>query len=56
MIKCDPVRMRENLEVVEEYKIAGVDFVAIAVVDEAHRIALRKLACDSIDAILKDIT
>jgi len=35
--KCSPVEMRKNLEVVEQFKRAGIDFVAIPVRDSARK-------------------
>lgn len=31
MNRCDPVEMRKNLEAVDEFRKAGIDFVAIPV-------------------------
>jgi hypothetical protein len=37
MNKCSSVEMRKNLEVVETFKLHGVDFVAIPVKDALHK-------------------
>lgn len=40
MNKCSPMQMRKNLASVEAFKEVGIDFVAIPVKDEAHRMEL----------------
>lgn len=40
MDKCSPIQMRKNLASVEAFKEVGIDFVAIPVKDEAHRMEL----------------
>jgi hypothetical protein len=37
MNKCSPVEMRKNLEVVEQFKRIGIDFVAIPVKNSDHK-------------------
>ena len=49
MNKCSPVVMRENLLIVESLKKAGVDFVAIPVLNDSHKLELRKM----VNAILE---
>ena len=40
MNMCSPVEMRKNLVVVDEFKIAMIDFVVMPVKDEAHKLDL----------------
>ena len=40
MNKCSPVEMRKNLDVVEQFKQAGIDFVPMPVTDESHKAKL----------------
>jgi hypothetical protein len=40
MIQCSPVEMRKNLDAVEEFRKAGIDFVPIAVKNSVHKIDL----------------
>lgn len=40
MKPCDPVRMRQNLEMVETLRRANVDFIPMPIRDEAHRVQL----------------
>jgi len=35
--RCSPVEMRKNLEVVDELRKAGIDFVPIPVRDQDHK-------------------
>lgn len=37
MERCSPVEMRKNLEMVEQFKKAGIDFVAIPARDMDHK-------------------
>lgn len=37
MDRCSPVEMRKNLEVVEQFKRHGIDFVAVPVRDQQHK-------------------
>lgn len=37
MQQCDPVEMRKNLEVVEQFRKIGIDFVAIPVKNGDHK-------------------
>lgn len=37
MAKCSPVEMRKNLEIVNALSSAGMDFVAIPVIDNEHK-------------------
>lgn len=37
MNQCSPVEMRKNLEVVEEFKKHGIDFVVMPVKDAEHK-------------------
>ena len=40
MQKCSPVEMRKNLDSVESFKLHGIDFVAIPVKDDLHKVEL----------------
>ena len=37
MNRCSPAEMRKNLQVVEQFKKYGIDFVAVPVRDEDHK-------------------
>lgn len=37
MNRCNPAEMRKNLQVVEQFKNAGIDFVPVPVRDEDHK-------------------
>lgn len=37
MKRCSPVKMRQNLLVVDQFKKAGIDFVAVPVKDADHK-------------------
>ena len=37
MTRCDPVEMNKNLKVVDQYRRAGIDFVAVPVKNEDHK-------------------
>ncbi|MDH3325883.1 MAG: hypothetical protein OEM38_04100 [Gammaproteobacteria bacterium] len=37
MERCNPVEMRKNLDVVEQFKNAGIDFVAIPARNAEHK-------------------
>ena len=55
MNRCSPVEMRKNLELVDNLKLFGIDFVAIPVKDSSHKNSLMKLAKSTLDEILNDI-
>ena len=40
MNKCSPVEMRKNLQIVDSYRVIGLDFVSIPVKNEAHKLEL----------------
>lgn len=54
MNKCNAVDMRTNLLIVEQYKSAGIDFVAIPVSSAAHKLELIDQADKALDDLLKD--
>lgn len=37
MERCSPIEMRKNLQVVEQFKKAGIDFVAIPALNKTHK-------------------
>jgi len=37
MEKCSPVEMRKNLLVVDQFRMHGIDFVAVPVRDQDHK-------------------
>jgi TRAP-type C4-dicarboxylate transport system substrate-binding protein len=49
MDRCSPVEMRKNLEVVEQFKKAGVDFVAMPARDQEHKKELIEQAYKILD-------
>lgn len=44
MDKCSPIEMRKNLEAVDTFRKAGIDFVPVPVRDGAHKDELIDLA------------
>ena len=56
MEKCSPVEMRKNLLIVDELRKAGIDFVAVPVINEAQKDHLLNQAHQNLLAIEKDIT
>ena len=52
MERCGPVEMRKNLMLVDELRRAGIDFVPIPAVDEAHK---RRLITQS-QSVLESMT
>ena len=52
MIKCEPAVMRKNLIIVNELKSAGVDFVAIPVLNKAHKKELIAQCDKALDDLL----
>lgn len=55
MERCSPVDMRKNLETVEAFKGAGIDFVPIPVSSEFSKLDLLNLMAKVIDVIEKDV-
>lgn len=55
MDRCSPVEMRKNLEIVERFKKAGIDFVAIAVSSVAGKDELGRLGNNALDALCIEI-
>ena len=54
MDKCSPAEMRKNLEVVEQYRAAGLDFVAVPVRDESHKCELIHLSNEVLEELIKE--
>lgn len=54
MNKCSPVEMRKNLDVVEQFKLAGIDFVPMPVKDELHKANLVFQADAILDGLAND--
>ena len=52
MIKCSPTVMRDNLKIVEELKLAGIDFVPVPVAGAEHKADVVKLARANLDIML----
>ena len=40
MLKCSPVEMRKALIIVDELRKAGIEFVAVPVINSAHKAEL----------------
>ena len=51
--KCSPVEMRKNLQVVEQFKRIGLDFVPVPVRDEAHKNELIALSNEVLEGLSK---
>jgi len=49
--RCSPVVMRKNLQVVEQFKQHGIDFVAIPVKDKDHKQALVALSIEVLEEL-----
>lgn len=54
MNRCSPVEMRKNLEMVQAFKEAGVDFVAVPVFSEAQKDELLLLVTGRLDSLEND--
>ena len=54
MNKCSPVEMRKSLQIVEQFKQHGIDFVPIPVKSEDHKIELISMGNDVFEQILKE--
>lgn len=52
MMKCSPVEMRKNLEIVDKYKNIGIDFVAVPVSSLASKNELIVQSTEAMEAIL----
>jgi len=53
MNRCSPVEMRKNLEVVEHFKNNGINFVAVPVLHELHKISLVEQAESILNELFK---
>lgn len=54
MNKCSPVEMRKNLEVVDQFKQVGIDFVAIPVMNESHKNEMIAMGNEIFEKILAE--
>ena len=54
MIRCSPVQMRKNLEVVNSFKLAGIDFVAIPVKSDDHKNELIVQGNEILEQLVKE--
>lgn len=54
MKMCSPVEMRKNLEVVDAFKRAGIDFAAVPVRDHGHKNELIALGNEVLEEMLAD--
>ncbi len=54
MIKCSPVEMRKNLQVVEQFRKDGVDFVPVPVKDADHKKQLLEQVFDAFDVLINN--
>ena len=52
MNQCSPVEMRKNLEVVEQFKKVGIDFVAVPVLNEGHKERLIDLQQSHLEVLI----
>lgn len=53
MLKCSPVEMRKNLEVVQQFSKHGIDFVAVPVRDQDHKNELISLGANILEDFAK---
>jgi hypothetical protein len=53
MVRCSPVDMRKNLEVVEQFKRYGIDFVAVPVRNGDHKNELIELGGEVLEELAK---
>ena len=51
MKRCHPVRMRNNLEVVDQFRASGIDFVPIPVTSDEVRAELIASMLEALDLI-----
>ena len=54
MSRCNPIEMRKNLQVVNELRKAGIDFVPIPV--RGNKAELIKVMADTLDALDNEST
>ena len=52
MERCSPVEMRKNLEVVEQFRKDGIDFVPVPVKDADHKKELLTQVFDTFDVLI----
>ena len=55
MNRCSPAEMRKNLDVVEQFKQAGIDFVPMPVKDDAHKANLIMQGEAILDDLVNDL-
>ena len=53
MERCSPVEMRKNLLAVEQFRQAGIDFVAVPVRSKEHKMELVKLGLSLLEEYAK---
>jgi len=53
MNKCSPVEMRKNLQIVDSYRVIGLDFVAIPVKNEAHKLELMSQSDAALEEVIR---
>lgn len=54
MERCSPVEMRKNLEIVNQMKLAGIDFVAIPVCNSEEKTQYLEIMQNQLDKILAE--
>ena len=54
MDRCNPVEMRKNLMVVEQFKKAGIDFVAVPIKSEDHKNEMIAYVNEVLEEIIND--
>lgn len=54
MKKCSPVEMRKNLVIVDQLRMAGIDFVPVPVKSQEHKYELIVLVQNAFEELLKD--
>ena len=54
MDRCSPVEMRKNLETVEQFKRAGLDFVVIPAKNASHKNELIAQGNEIMEEIIKE--
>ena len=54
MLKCSPVEMRKNLDVAEQLRMAGIDFVCVPVKNQKHKDELIVLGQKILEELIQD--
>lgn len=55
MKRCNPIEMRKNLEIVKNFKLNGIDFVAIPVINEEDKQNFIAVMNEQLDKLLEEV-